>query len=207
MSEPSKNVDGAAAEAAKQQPANAPPPEANRGSADPPGAGASQTPTPDDWAEAAKALGAQVAAEAQPSALTAEQLEQVAAKAAAEAVASMTPAPEPAEPQQTETPEQQLDVGALMARVDGLEAKQAAAAEALRNVELGKLGVLEKYRQFAPKADASTDAGKLELEKWASENRELAPGRRPEQPVADFDKLPKGGIWGVTPAKVAEELH
>jgi hypothetical protein len=176
--------------------------------------GASSPPTSaEDWAKTAEALKA-AQAEPAPASLTAEQakrLEEIyaeaARKAAETAAAAFTPPPVTDESaQQTPAPGQPEDVSKLLERMESLESKQQAAANALRDGELAKLGVMEKYRSYAPEVDAATPDGKLALEKWVAENPELAPGHRPQQPVADFDKLPQGGIWGVSKQDVAQEL-
>ncbi len=88
----------------------------------------------------------------------------------------------------------QAQVAALQAEQTKTAGVQEAQSAAMRAQVLGQLGVMGKYRKFAP-ADANpfTEAGRAALEKWAQENRELCEVRdtTPPAPILKgFDKEP-----------------
>jgi hypothetical protein len=76
------------------------------------------------------------------------------------------------------------ELRAKVARLEASDPDQAArlerATEEHRNVLLDRLGVLEKFRDFAPKVDPYTAEGKAKLDAWAQDNTELLAARRPQ---------------------------
>lgn len=62
---------------------------------------------------------------------------------------------------------------------------------AMRNQLLESLGVIEKYKSFAPDVDPFTDEGKAELETWAKENTELLAARKSQPVEVDTSKVKK----------------
>jgi len=60
--------------------------------------------------------------------------------------------------------------------------------DAMRATLLDKLGVLEKYKGFAPKVDPFSKDGRAKLEEWASDNQELLAKPASQQPEFDPEK-------------------
>lgn len=88
-----------------------------------------------------------------------------------------------------ETAKRIKDLEALIAdlqgKQDGIESEMATNRTAMRNTILDGLGVIDKFKRFAPDADPFTDEGRAALEAWASENPELLSAR--PAPVVDVD--------------------
>ena len=84
--------------------------------------------------------------------------------------------------------EHETAVSDLATRVAQVEAERA---EERRGRALDELGVLDKYRAFAPKADPTTAAGKATLEQWAAEHPELCRKAEPTavDPATTMDSL------------------
>jgi len=135
------------------------------------------------------------ALQAQVAALQAEQTKTAGVHAAPPAdapPADVDPAPPVADTAAMEA--LQAQVAALQAEQTKTAGVQEAQSAAMRAQVLGQLGVMGKYRKFAP-ADANpfTEAGRAALEKWAQENRELCEVRdtTPPAPILKgFDKEP-----------------
>jgi hypothetical protein len=121
------------------------------------------------------------ALKAQLAALQAAEAERVAAatKAAEEAAAKAE-----AERQSRMTAEQKRDEE-LAAQRREIEATKSQLVQERRNLALDKLGVADKFRQFAPSADPADPKGAKQLEDWAKANPELL---RP-QTVSSSDPL------------------
>lgn len=88
------------------------------------------------------------------------------------------------------------DVSALQAQIAALQQAQADGAGqlqkhevAMRDTLLSKLGVMEKFRQYAPKVDPFTDEGRAQLETWAQNNSELLEHRPSAAPPVDVAAL------------------
>lgn len=131
----------------------------------------------------------------------------------------------PSDAKHAAKPAAKPDTGALEARLAELEARAAAAAEdstsvkaklevaqkAMRSEVLGRLGVLDKFADFAPDVDAYTAEGRQALEEWAAANPELL-SRRPSPTqntgvkVADLVKGKPGG-WMVRPDEWDRKLR
>ena len=92
--------------------------------------------------------------------------------------------------------EAQPDISALEAQIQALQEAQKQSAstlekheQAMRDTLLSKLGVLEKYRQFAPTVDPFSDEGRAALEQWAQNNVELLEARPSAVPEVDLDQF------------------
>ena len=88
-----------------------------------------------------------------------------------------------------ETARRVAELEALIADLQGkssnIESEMANNRQAMRNSVLDGLGVLGKYRQYAPEVDPFTDDGRAALEAWATENPELLSAR--PTPVVEVD--------------------
>lgn len=87
----------------------------------------------------------------------------------------------------------------LQAQIEALKSAQDESASqlkrhevAMRETLLAKLGVLEKYRSYAPPVDPFSDDGRAKLEAWATENAELLEQRPASAPSVDMEALKKG---------------
>tara|TARA_R110001583_G_scaffold13041_5_gene56953 strand:- start:917 stop:1444 length:528 start_codon:yes stop_codon:yes gene_type:complete len=90
------------------------------------------------------------------------------------------------------------DISALEAQIQALQDAQKLSADALQKHEtamretlLSKLGVIDKYRQYAPQVDPFSDDGRADLEKWAQENTELLESRPNAVPEVDMEGFKK----------------
>lgn len=121
----------------------------------------------DDVAALKAQLAALQAAEAERIAAAAKAAEEAAAKAEAERQSRLTA-------------EQKRDEEIAAQRRE-LESTKQQLVQERRNLALDKLGVAEKFRQFAPTADPADPKGAKQLEEWAKANPELL---RPQTTVA-----------------------
>lgn len=90
------------------------------------------------------------------------------------------------------------EIEALKAQIDALKSAQEGSAEqltrhaqAMRETLLGKLGVMDKFKGYAPDVDPFTDDGRAKLESWAAENPELLEARPASAPAIDVEALKK----------------
>ncbi len=88
------------------------------------------------------------------------------------------------------------EIEALRAQIEALQSTQADEAAqlkrheaAMRDTLLSKLGVMDKYRGYAPPVDPFTDEGRAELERWAADNSELTDARPAALPPVDVDAM------------------
>jgi hypothetical protein len=117
---------------------------------------------------------------------------------------SLSPARDPASPpvQPLETSDEDKTttatssdaeaIAALKAQLAALESKAETSSDrmtqhedAMRSALLDRLGIRDKFRQYAPKVDPFSDKGRADLEEWAADNPELRDAR--PVPVPEFD--------------------
>tara|TARA_R100000808_G_scaffold22990_1_gene50487 strand:+ start:598 stop:1128 length:531 start_codon:yes stop_codon:yes gene_type:complete len=88
------------------------------------------------------------------------------------------------------------DLAELQAQIEALKSAQDASnlqlkkhTSAMRETLLAKLGVMEKFRGYAPDVDPFSDDGRSKLEAWARENTELLESRPSSAPDVDVEAL------------------
>ena len=86
----------------------------------------------------------------------------------------------------------------LQAQIEALKSAQEESAQqlerhttAMRETLLARLGVMEKYRSYAPPVDPFSDDGRAKLETWAKENAELLEQRPASAPSVDIEAIKK----------------
>lgn len=134
-----------------------------------PPATAPATPPADDVAALRAELAALKSAEEARQAAAAKAGEEAAAKAEEERKAKLSA--------------EQKFAEELAAQRSQIEETRKQLADERRNLALDRLGVAEKFRQFAPAVDPGDPKGAKALESWAKENPELL--RQQAAPVSD----------------------
>lgn len=109
---------------------------------------------------------------------SAEEARQVAAAKAGEEAASKAE-----EERKAKLSAEQKFAEELAAQRSQIEETRKQLADERRNLALDRLGVQEKFRQFAPTVDPSDPKGAKALEAWAKDNPELLRQQAPA--VAD----------------------
>jgi len=73
----------------------------------------------------------------------------------------------------------------LEGRAEKSSKRMSKHEDAMRSALLDKLGIRDKFRQYAPKVDPFSDKGRADLEQWAADNPELRDAR--PVPTPEFD--------------------
>lgn len=101
------------------------------------------------------------------------------------------PAPTPAvppDPAPDLAAEAEAKYAAMAAKIEALEASDGQRTAAMRHEVLGRLGVVEQYRSFAPDSDPFSETGRAELEKWAQDNPRLCETRERPAPGPSIEE-------------------
>ena len=107
--------------------------------------------------------------------------------------AEAPPVQPPAMPEEAKATSADADaIAALKAQLAALESKAETSSDrmtqhedAMRSALLDRLGIRDKFRQYAPKVDPFSDKGRADLEQWAADNPELRDAR--PVPTPEFD--------------------